>query len=236
MFIEQKHQWDKETWYSCKQVFFLQTISTYFCHVPVLPFLQRLILSGRVSKRIKQQAARKPGFISFLYQWSTINTCMCHCFQYFFCLLKYEQHFSKSLKLSGSKPDFYYAFIYNGNMLSLGLLHTPALWIVLVRQEMHTEVAKPSSNGSQSFLTQTCSAWNLDLLFPEPVFHLHASAWCRRPLVSLSQNSAVFYQCSSDRRHTSALHCLNFLYAHVPTRSAVMVLYVQLCWHWLYLK
>lgn len=92
--------------------------------------------------------------------------------------------FSKAIKLSGSKLCFYYAFIYNKNILSLGLLPTPALWIVSVRQEIHNKVAKPSSNGSQSFLPQTCSARNLNLLFPKPLFHLPC-IWVTQRIISL---------------------------------------------------
>lgn len=153
--------------------------------------------------------------------------------------------FSKSLKLCGCKLCFYYAFIYNENILSLGLLHSPALWIALARQEMHNKVGKPSSNGSQSFLPQTCSAWNLNLLFPEPLFYLPyiwvtqgIITFCKSELSSLLSMQQWQKACSPH-----SLPRLNFFCAHIPTvlrdywsRSAVMALHVQLCWHWSYLK
>lgn len=64
MLIEQKHQRDKETWCSCKQVSFLKSTDACLCHEPVVALLQLLILSARAGKKTKQQAARKPGFIS----------------------------------------------------------------------------------------------------------------------------------------------------------------------------
>lgn len=112
-----------------------------FCHVPVLPFLQPSILSPREGKRTKQQAARIPGFISHpllpsLYSW------VYHCFLFHPSSVFSNMSnifFSKSPKLPGSKLCFYYAFIYNENRLPLRLLHIPALWAVLVRQEMHSK-------------------------------------------------------------------------------------------------
>lgn len=126
---------------------------------------------------------------SYLYQWSTVYAWMCHCFLFnpSSVFSDMSNIFSRSLKLCGSKLCFYYAFMHNENMLYFGLLHTPALWIVLVRQEMHNEVAKPSSNGSQSFLPQTCSACNLNLLFPELVFHLPYT-WVTQRIISFCKS------------------------------------------------
>lgn len=191
--------------------------------------------------------ARKPGFIFYLYQWSTAYARVCHCFLFnpSSVFSNVNNNFSKSLKLCGHKLCFYYAFIYNENILSLGLLHSPALWIALARQEMHNKVAKPSSNGSQSFLPQTCSAWNLNLLFPEPLFYL-PYIWVTQRIITFCKSelsSLLSMQQWQKACLPHSLPCLNFFCAHIPTvlrdywsRSAVMALHVQLCWHWSYLK
>lgn len=103
-------------------------------------------------------------------------------------------------------------------MLSLGLLHTPALWIVLVRGAMHNKAAKPGLNGSQSFLTETCSALNLNLLFPEHLFHLPC-LWVTQGIISFckSELSGVLSMQQWQKAHLPwTLHCLSFFCATYP--------------------
>lgn len=67
--------------------------------MPVLLFLQLLILSLREDKRTKQQADSIPGFIS-TSTFSLLLGVSLFSFSSFFCLLKYENFFFLSLQSS----------------------------------------------------------------------------------------------------------------------------------------